>query len=214
MRRCVCAVAALLLAARPVHAAPRTLAPVDQCSADAGFAVFRQALGRAVARRDAPALKRLLAPDVLVNFGGDIGWAAFSRQWALDRPGKSGVWKELERILPLGCARVDKARVLPSLAGQFSADDDQDAFETMVVVERGAALRAREQADSRIVAKLNWDLVTALEAPDGGKHIKVRTGDGREGWLARRALRSPLDYRAVVEKQRGRWRITAFVAGD
>ena len=214
MRRRVCAFAALLLAASPVYAAPRTLAPIDQCSADAGLPAFRQSLGRAVARRDAPALKRLLAHDVLINFGGDKGWAAFSRQWALDRPGKSAVWKELERILPLGCARVGKARILPSLAGQFNADDDQDVFETMVVVERGAALRAGAETDSPIVARLSWDVVTALEAPDGDDVNKVRTGDGREGWLKRSALRSPLDYRAVVEKQRGRWRITAFVAGD
>ncbi len=214
MTRCVSALAALLITATPVGAAQRTLAPVDQCSADGGFPAFRQALGRAVARRDAAALKRLAAPDVLVNFGGDSGWPAFSRQWALDRPATSGLWAELARILPLGCARVGKARILPSFAGQFSADDDQDVFELMIVVERGAALRDGPGSASAVRARLNWDVVTVLETSADDRLIKVRTGDGREGWLGRSAVRSLLDYRAVVEKRRGRWLITAFVAGD
>ena len=42
----------------------------------------------------------------------------------------------------------------------------------------------------------------------------MRPRDGREGWLRANELRSPLDYRAVAEKRKGKWMITAFVAGD
>ena len=43
---------------------------------------------------------------------------------------------------------------------------------------------------------------------------KVRLKDGREGWLWAKEVRSPIDYRATIEKRKGKWMITAFVAGD
>ena len=205
---------AALVAPAPVQAAQLKLPPVDQCSGDAGFVQFRAALGKAVARRDAKALLELLAPDVTVNFGGDVGRKSFATQWHLDRPAKSGLWSELSAIAKLGCARVQQARVIPSLAGQFNPADDQDAFEKMIVTSHAARLRKSRAANSATVATLSWDVVTALEAPDDGYAIRVRTARGVEGWLSRSQLRSPLDYRAVVEKRKGRWMITAFVAGD
>lgn len=207
------ALAAALSFAAPAEAAQRKLPPVDQCK-DAGLAVFRQQLVRAVTRRDREALLRLLAPDVLVNFGGDKGRVAFARQWELERPARSGLWRELETVLGLGCARVGKARVMPSLAGQFSPEADQDMFEKMIVTSAAARLRKSRSKDSGTARVLGWDVVTVLEAPGDGEQIKVRLADGREGWLSRTQLRSPLDYRLVAEKRQGKWMITAFVAGD
>lgn len=43
---------------------------------------------------------------------------------------------------------------------------------------------------------------------------KVKLADGREGWIADDELYEPVGYRMVVEKLRGKWMITAFVAGD
>lgn len=207
-------IAASMIAAAPAQAAQLKLPPVDQCSGDASFVQFRGALRKATEKRDAKALLQLLAPDVTVNFGGDVGRKSFAAQWELDRPAKSGLWRELSAIAKLGCARVQKARVMPSFAGQFNPGNDQDAFEKMVVTSPAARLRNARPASSATVATLSWDVVTALEAPDEGAEIKVRTARGREGWLSRSQLRSPLDYRAVVEKRKGKWMITAFVAGD
>lgn len=205
---------AALIAAAPAQASQLKLPPVDQCSGDATFVQFRTALAKAVEKRDAKSLLQLLAPDVTVNFGGDVGRKSFATQWELDRPAKSGLWHELSAIAKLGCARVQQARVMPSLAGQFNPGDDHDAFEKMIVISPAARLRKTRAANSATVATLSWDVVTAIEAPDDGAEIKVRTAGGREGWLSRSQLRSPLDYRAVVEKRKGKWMITAFVAGD
>lgn len=204
---------AALIALSPAELFARKLPPVEQCGGDPSFTAFRDELRRTVARRDSKALLRLLAPDVTVNLGGDTGRAAFARQWELDRPAKSGVWNELERVQALGCARIEKSRVMPSLHAQFSADNDQDPFETMIVVSPKAQLRTK-RGGGRIIATLGWDVVTAIEAPDDGDQIRVRLADGREGWLKRTELRSPLDYRLIADKRRGKWMITAFVAGD
>jgi hypothetical protein len=165
-----------------------------------------------VAKRDGAAFMKLVAPDVLVNFGGDNGRATFAQQWEVGSA-KSGLWKQFDAILPLGCARVESARVIPSLAGQFASDEDADVFELAVVVSPSAKLRKTSAKDSAAIATLSWDVVRPL-ANEGETQTKVKLKDGREGWLWAKEVRSPIDYRATIEKRKGRWMITAFVAGD
>jgi hypothetical protein len=200
------------LIALAAAAAPTKLPPVDQCSRDAGFKAFHSSLKQAVARRDGPALMKLLAPDVLINFGGESGRAAFAKQWEVSSA-KSDVWKQFDAILPLGCARVEQARVIPSLAGQFDYDEDADVFELAVVVSPAAELRKTSAAASEVMTTLSWDVVRPI-ANEGETQTKVRLKDGREGWLWTREVRAPIDYRATIEKRKGTWMITAFVAGD
>jgi len=116
-------------------------------------------------------------------------------------------------MLPLGCARDKDARIIPSLAIQFDPDSDQQVFEAMVVTSPGAKLRRGPEPDSPSLAILSWDVVTAVDQA-GGLQTKVRLADGREGYMLDTELYGPLDYRMIVEKLRGKWMITAFVAGD
>jgi hypothetical protein len=102
---------------------------------------------------------------------------------------------------------------MPSLAGQFDGDSDVDVFELSVVTAPGARLRKSPDIDGAAIATLAWDIVRPI-ANEGDAWTKVRLKDGREGWLLADELRSPLDYRAVAEKRKGEWMITAFVAGD
>ena len=214
MRRTAITLAALLLvgAASPPQSATK-LPPVDQCSNEPAFKSFHEALKQAVLSRDGEALLRLLAPDVLVNFGGESGRDAFARQWDLRAGSPHELWEEFDAILKLGCARWNESRIIPSLAGQFD-ESDEDVFDKMVVISPAAELRAEPNLASPVVVSLSWDVVTGLERRHEKDWVKVRLADGREGWIAGRQLRSPLDYRAAIEKRAGRWMITAFVAGD
>ena len=201
-----------LLMALAAGGAPLKLPPVDQCSRDASFKAFQSSLKQVVAKRDGAAFMKLVAPDVLVNFGGDSGRATFAKQWQ-PASAKSELWPQFDTILRLGCARVDTARVMPSLAGQFDSDQDDDVFELSVVISPAAKLRKTSAKGSEAIATLAWDVVRPL-ANEGDEQTKVRLRDGREGWLLAKELRSPLDYRATIEKRKGKWMITAFVAGD
>ena len=200
----------LLLAA--AQAAPAKLPPVDQCSRDASFKAFHASLKSAVAKRDGDAFLKLLAPDVLVNFGGENGKAVFAKQWEV-KSRTSKLWAQMDTIVRLGCARVDSAAVMPSLAGQFDYDEDANVFELSVVTAPAAKLRKTQGLGSATIATLAWDVVRPI-GNEGEAWTKVRLRDGREGWLRADELRSPLDYRAVAEKRKGKWMITAFVAGD
>ena len=202
-----------MLLASPGHALPKKLPPVDQCSADPGFAKFLGGLKRAVAKRDKKALLGMLSPGVLVNFGGASGPNAFEENWDFDPSSNDSIWAQLDRMLPLGCAKDQQARIIPSLAIQFDPDSDEQVFEAMVVVSPGAKLRKGPEPDSAALATLSWDVVTAVDQASD-LQTKVRLADGREGYMHDTDLYSPLNYRMVVEKLRGKWMITAFVAGD
>ena len=47
---------------------------------------------------------------------------------------------------------------------------------------------------------------------DTGERLK--TADGKEGYVATDKVRSLLDYRLLATKVNNEWRITAFLAGD
>lgn len=201
-----------MLLAIALAAGAARLPPVDQCAGDPSFARFRADLIRTIERKDRKALLDLLADDVLVDFDGSAGRREFARAWNLDRSGaaKSAVWRELRTVMRLGCARIDRARVAPSLVGQLS---DADQFEKFIAMP-GAKLRQTPSDRGRVIATLNFHLVTFREGDAPNGWLRVATSDGRRGYLRRDQMRGALEYRAQFEKARGRWRMTSFVQGD
>jgi hypothetical protein len=207
------AFAFLLLAAVPAQAAlPRKLPPVDQCKGDAAFEKFRNQLGVAVAKKDRGALLALLAPDVLINFGGENGRAAFAKQWSFDPKAYGNVWDQLKTMIRLGCAPSEKARIIPSMTVQLERYDADDLYDFTVILP-GAKLYKSVGVESPRPATTPWELARITSrAADWGTGVKLR--DGREGYIADDHVYEPLGYRMVIEKRTGKWMITAFVAGD
>lgn len=201
-----------LAAAQPqVPAAIARLTPLDQCAADASFVAFRTRLLEAVAHRDHAYILSIIPEDILVNFGGDRGRQDFVRNWRLDQP-DSPFWNELQATLALGCARFEDEFVSPSLGVQLA--EDYDPFDVVVAVRTGAVMRARPEETAEVVAVLDWDVLRmrGVEAPEDW--IAVRHADGREGFVRRADVRSPLDYRAHFAKANGHWQMYIFIAGD
>lgn len=202
-----------LLIAQPA-AAPglRRLPPVDHCASDPSFVEFREDLRRAIARKDLDHLLAVLADDALVDLGGGTGRAAFMEAWQLDRPDTSTVWQELGEVLRLGCFRdPEQGNWSPSM---FISGDIDDPFGTALVIRPGATLHHAPDAASPVVATLEWDLVSIVEWNGEDPWQRVQLADGVEGYARTSDLRSPADYRAGFQRVDGRWRITAFVAGD
>jgi hypothetical protein len=188
------------------------LPPVDQCSTDASFAAFRDALLQAIARRDREHLLSILADDILVDFGGGAGRAAFVEAWQLDRPETSPVWDELGEVLRLGCVQdPEHGYWAPSM---FMSGEIDDPFGTALAIRPGAPLHAAPDAGSARLASLDWDLVSVIEWNGEDPWQRVRTADGREGYVRSADLRSPVDYRAGFRRIDGSWRMSTFIAGD
>jgi hypothetical protein len=65
------------------------------------------------------------------------------------------------------------------------------------------------------LTSLDYGIVEAGAAqPEDESWRAVRLPDGRAGFVDRRYLRSPIDYRAIFARIDGRWQMTLFLAGD
>lgn len=206
---------AALLAIGPVEAAAVPIstgrfAPIETCSRLPGVTAFRAALASAVRRRDANALAVLASPQVKVDFGGSSGTAELRRR-LMGADGRR-LWRELDRILPLGCAAQQGNLAIPGL---FARDfGDQDPFEIMVVTGARVPLLAAPRSRARALRLLSWVAVRPLSGDDFQKPYR-RVQFGRQtGYVAADKLRSPLDYRLVAGRTRGQWKIDALLAGD
>jgi len=200
------------LAAALAAATPARLPPVDHCRGDAAFSHFRAELEDAVSRKDPAALRRLAADDISSSFGGDGGWDEFASAWGLGDPRTIRLWIELRDAMALGCARTEAGgRVFP---GMFEGlGDEIDPFD-LLVARPGAALRASPDKAAPVQARLDWTVTSILENLGPGHWVKVQVPGGPSGWLETDLTISPIGYRLVSELRDGRWRITAFVAGD
>ena len=204
--------AAHLFAAISLAAGGSTLPPVDQCARNASFVHFREELGRIAWRRDTKAIMAVIDKKVQIDLGGGYGKRAFAEAWRLDRPQRSRLWNEIQTILRLGCTADNGTWLMPSLGDQLGAD--ADPLETYVAIVPGAALRSAPSDHAAAVTRLRWDVLRLLEAVPDGRWLKVGLSDGRQGYVRQEQVRNPLDYRMVVERKNGAFRITAFLAGD
>jgi hypothetical protein len=61
---------------------------------------------------------------------------------------------------------------------------------------------------------MSYSIVRLVDVGGDGLWSHVRVGDGRTGYVWHAYVRSPIEERAVFNLIDGRWRMTAFVAGD
>jgi hypothetical protein len=190
------------------------LPPIDNGTQEPTLEVFRARLTTIVRARNARALHALIAPDIQITFGEPNGQAAFQAKWHPERR-DSSLWTELETILRLGGAFVGEQYCAPYLYAAFPPDID--AFDHAVVIEKDVPLRAAAAANARIVARLSYEIVATKPGARAGRSPWVevtRQGTASAGYVERRLLRSPADYRACFSLRDGRWMMTALIAGD
>lgn len=199
------------MAAAPSEIPASTLPPVDQCSDEKDFDSFRYALSSAVARRDREGLLALVAPDVLINFGGSTGHEELLKEWEFDAAEHGNIWDQLDMILKLGCARSGEAHVIPSLITQLDPFEDDEVERVLILP--GAKLYESAGVEAPDPTTTPWSLAPVVSrVADWG--IGVRLPDGREGYIPDDEHYEPAGHRLVIEKQNGNWLITALVAGD
>ena len=191
---------------------PGQYAPRDECSARDGGSAFLSSLKAAVAARDAKAFAELTSPDVVLDFGGGDGHEAVLEML---KPG-SEKWKELDKIMALGCAwdEDNSALVMPWFFNQDLGD--ADPYSTMVTLGSEVPLMTRPSRRGRVRKVLNWQLIHVyeVEVDDPGYRTVALIDSNYEGYVRIAKLRSQLDYRLRAEKSGGKWSITSFIAGE
>jgi len=195
----------------------RKLYPVDEGKKDASFNAFRERLLKAARERDKKFLLSVIDPQIKWSFGDDHGIKGFRKHWKIDA-GDSELWSELIEVLSLGGtfykSEGRKGFWAPYTFSSFP--DDLDAFEYAAITGKDVRVRARPNASAQIVATLSYDLVKADFSGKGGaiEWAKVTTPGGKGGYVLKKFVRSPVDYRAHFENIKGKWLMTVFIAGD
>jgi len=92
--------------------------------------------------------------------------------------------------------------------------DQHDPFQVYFVISGSAPLRGRPSKYGAVKALLSYDVVVADIEDSGTRFVKVKTASGLEGYVRDDHLRAYIDYRAVLAKSGGQWRMTLFIAGD
>lgn len=204
-----------------VSAQERYLRPVDEAKQDASFDTFRTDLINAVEKKDKKYLIGVLASDIKVSFGDDNGINSFKKFWKIDKS-DSKLWDELSKVLKNGGSFTDEGGTKLFSAPFTYSDfpDDLDWFEYQVIFGENVNLRDRPGTQSKIITTLSYNIVKIEKSVAGKKNSndydwhKIKTLGGKTGYVSAEFVRSPIDYRAIFAKRKGKWKIIAFVAGD
>jgi hypothetical protein len=220
LRSLLLTLAVLVSAASPGLAQVGKLLPVDEAVRDPAFFVFRARLQEAVARHDTTAVLEAVDPNIKIGFGGKDGVAAFRKAWKLQNGDKSPLWSELGLALALGGGfQGASGFAAPYVFSRWP--EANDAFEHVAVLGTDVRVRAEPRVEGRILATLSFDIVrlsstgrSRLTPAQAKEWTAVELRGGRTGYISSRFARSSVGYRALFNKVNGRWRMTAFVAGD
>jgi hypothetical protein len=209
----------------PHSTAQVVMTPVDEAAGDPEFRVFRDNLLAAVIAEDIDAVTTVAHPDIKLSFGGDYGRSAFADLLSANESFNTlTYWQELEEVLRLGgvfrddgtfCTPYTFCLDVPACKGCGPVDP----FEILIATVEKAPIYAAPDAASEIVATVGYAVVRVLDSneyPWNRIELRSETGEvSAEGFVLPPEFRSPVDYRAIFEKQKsGEWQMTVFIAGD
>ena len=191
----------------------------DEGPQDPSFLKFRDELKDIIARKDAAKLFTVLASDVKLDFAGTYGGPEFHKKWnPFDKA--SPVWPCLSLIVD-GGGNFDAPIQFSAPYVSSAFPSDLDPVEYLVVTSEDAVMRSAPKVGAGIVRKLDHDILTIVKSANKPQHeagpddwSEVKDAKGAHGFVLDRDVRSPLDYRILVVKQKGHWVITSFLAGD
>ena len=211
--RCLFALVMLAALATPHAHAQREFRPVDEAVTQPDFFSFRAQLLSTLARRDTLALLEVVDKNIKNSFGGNDGINEFKKTWALHKR-DSRLWEVLATVLALGGSFTgDAAFNAPYVFSRWPAD--VDSFANVAVVGSDVRVRASASRNAESIGTLSFAIVERA-APNaaGSAWVAVRLPGGQRGFVDKRFVRGPVDYRAIFTKADGKWMLSALVAGD
>lgn len=203
----------LMLFAFHGASAQQVLRPVDEAATRPDFFSFRAQLLADVARRDVQALLAVVRKDIKNSFGGNDGIDEFKTLWEIDQA-DSKVWEILATVLGLGGSfTADNQFSAPYVFSRWP--QGVHAYDYVAIIGTDVRARAAPEASSDVLARLSYDIVEQVDSTLASDDwAAIRLPGGRLGYVAKRYVRSPIDYRAIFEKSDGRWQMSILIAGD
>ena len=213
-------------------AQPSKFPPINDIGKDKSLVAFVNQLKVAVQKKDKAFLLAALDEKVMSDLGGDGGIAEFKRTWNLDA-GDTSIWHQLSRVIELGGAfsKDDPDGHFTFAFPYVHFIDLQDADDYINVgVITGKNVNVREKPDlkAKVLMQLSYDVIWFVEAEQALQKTEgtnpwgepewylIETLDRKkQGWVFWKYVHSPIGYRLFLFKNKqGKWKISAFVAGD
>ena len=207
--------------------------PRNEVNKDGSLKVFVDTLKAVVARKDAPALLKLLSPTVQVtaedaerNEDSHNNVKGFKEIYAPQYPA-SQVWKNLHTVISLGGVFDSKQRNLFAFPYACQMEIKGDKYcggcgDCLTIISPDVNVRKSPDRLSAALGRLSYDVVKVIYEPvskvPGGNSdnwVYIQTFDGKlTGWVRNDLTWDVCDYRLLLEKKKGKWIITTFMAGD
>ncbi|MEO0341571.1 MAG: SH3 domain-containing protein, partial [Bacteroidota bacterium] len=178
------------------------------------------------AGKDVIRLLPMIDPNIKADFGGAGGIADFVKMWELgdqDKAGDSELWYTLEQILKNGGLFSNDRQTFSAPYTYANFPNSEDAYTHVIISGGGVRMRATPSLGSKIMTNLSHDIVELLDQDGPDQTIRgetypwiyVKTRKGDDGYVWGKFIASPLDFRAIFDKNTtGNWKLTALVAGD
>ena len=200
----------------------RFVMPVDEAEKDTSFLAFRTKLIEAVKKRDAKYILSIVDQNIKNSFGGNNGIKEFKEMWKIN-DSKSEFWNEFLPVITNGGKFIEGGDKMFCAPYSFTeSPDDLDAYGYSVIFGKNVNLRSKPDSKAKTIARLSYNVVKVdyeNSIKINGEEfeyswLKVETPGGKKGFVKAEFVRSPIDYRACFEKQKGKWKMIIFIAGD
>jgi hypothetical protein len=210
----------------------------DETDRDPEFAAFRQRLKKAVQKRDVQFVSSLIpSQGVALGFGRPQTLESLK----LNDP-KARFWGILEKSLSSGCGTTNVKSagaadgwICPTVQSDFERQYPPPreskgvdyALSKVIVVGDRVNVRSKPSLDSSVIAVLSNELVDfdrrsfenskeeqieAYSPIDGWTPIILP--NDKKGYVYNRYAFHPLEYRVVLQKVQGQWKIVGLPGGD
>lgn len=192
--------------------------PADETVNDLSFMEFKLNLLKAIKAKDVEFILKIITPETKLSFGEDHGREGMERLWGLSHDKNSGFWDVMERILRLGCVQTKGPNGVWFYAPYtYTNFKGEDSFSVLIITGHDVNLRQKPNSNAGILEKLDYDTVQIANpqkysVSEPWPH--VISPSGRSGYVSRKYLISPVDYRAGFTKINGEWKLLFFVTGD
>lgn len=196
---------------------------VDEAKQEPSFKAFREQLSAAIKKRDSKFILNTLDPNITVSFGGcGEGVKCFKEYWKLNQPNNSQLWNTLSNVLALGgsfeTSEGEKYFCAPYVFSDFpdkvNGEELMGVHEYAAIVGQNVNVRSRPNLNAPIITSLSYDIVKLNQSSNSNSQGWFKILAPTPGYVSSKFVRTPFDYRTCFKKSKGKWVMTALVAGD
>lgn len=213
--------------------------PRNEVHKDSSLTTFICKLQYAIFKKDKDFLLSVVDTNIKNSFGGDDGIEEFKEMWNIDNP-NSDIWFYLSKLISLGGVfyaysdTISPNGFLFPYVCAIELPDTLNVFTTMIVTATNVNVREKPDDTSKIVGQFNYDIVTVdydksypeFEFEEGEKLKHVQYYGEKEwyyvssldkkicGYVHWEYIWGCVDYRLILYKIDGIWKITCLISGD